>query len=160
VEGIAGEDGAKEFTLAQIKALPRVEMTTELCCIEGWSTVVHWTGARFADFMAKYPPITRDGDDPDVAKHPENLAKYVSLVTPDGGYFVGLDMQSALHPQTLLCYEMNGEPLTLEHGAPLRLVIPVKYGIKNIKRIGTITYTDDRPKDYWAEEGYDWYAGL
>ncbi len=63
------------------------------------------------------------------------------------------------HPQTLLCYEMNGEPLTLEHGAPLRLVTPVKYGIKNIKRIGTIRFTDKRPADFWAERGYDWYAG-
>ena len=50
-------------------------------------------------------------------------------------------------------------PLTPEHGAPLRLAIPLKYGIKNIKRIGTIRFTDARPADYWAERGYDWYAG-
>ncbi len=54
---------------------------------------------------------------------------------------------------------MNGEPLQPEHGAPLRLVIPVKYGIKSIKRIGSIHFTDKRPDDYWAERGYDWYAG-
>ena len=65
-----------------------------------------------------------------------------------------------MHPQTLLCYEMNGAPLTMQHGAPLRLAIPVKYGIKNIKRIGTITYSAGRPGDYWAEQGYDWYAGM
>jgi DMSO/TMAO reductase YedYZ molybdopterin-dependent catalytic subunit len=69
-------------------------------------------------------------------------------------------MKSALHPQTLLCYEMNGSPLEDEHGAPLRLVMPVKYGIKNIKRIGLIRYTNERPEDYWAEQGYDWFAGL
>ena len=69
------------------------------------------------------------------------------------------DMASALHPQTLLCYEMNGRPLTPAHGAPLRLVIPIKYGIKNLKQIGTIQFTDERPADYWAERGYDWYAG-
>ena len=68
-------------------------------------------------------------------------------------------MKSALHPQTLLAYEQNGKPLAEEHGAPLRLVIPVKYGIKNIKRIGKIEYTNERPADYWAEEGYDWFAG-
>jgi DMSO/TMAO reductase YedYZ molybdopterin-dependent catalytic subunit len=68
-------------------------------------------------------------------------------------------MASALHPQTLLCYEMGGQPLTPDHGAPLRLVIPVKYGIKNLKQIGTIRFTDHRPADYWAERGYDWYAG-
>jgi DMSO/TMAO reductase YedYZ molybdopterin-dependent catalytic subunit len=55
---------------------------------------------------------------------------------------------------------MNGANLTAGHGAPLRLVIPVKYGVKNIKRIGTIAYTNKRPQDYWANEGYDWYAGL
>ena len=65
-----------------------------------------------------------------------------------------------MHSQTLLCYEMNGAPLSMEHGAPLRLTIPVKYGIKNIKRIGRITYSAERPRDYWAEEGYDWYAGM
>jgi DMSO/TMAO reductase YedYZ molybdopterin-dependent catalytic subunit len=55
---------------------------------------------------------------------------------------------------------MNGQPLANEHGAPLRLVIPVKYGIKNIKRIGTIMFSDQPPNDYWAQEGYDYYAGL
>ena len=54
-------------------------------------------------------------------------------------------MKSAMHPQTLLAYEQNGKPLADEHGAPLRLVIPVKYGIKNIKRIGRIEYTNDKP---------------
>jgi DMSO/TMAO reductase YedYZ molybdopterin-dependent catalytic subunit len=81
------------------------------------------------------------------------------METPDGGYYIGLDRESALHPQTLLCYEMNGEPLTSDHGAPLRLVIPVKYGIKHIKRIGTIRFTRERPADYWAVQGYVWYAG-
>jgi DMSO/TMAO reductase YedYZ molybdopterin-dependent catalytic subunit len=54
---------------------------------------------------------------------------------------------------------MNDKPLDWHHGAPLRLAIPVKYGIKNIKRIGTIRYTNVRPADFWAERGYDWYAG-
>jgi DMSO/TMAO reductase YedYZ molybdopterin-dependent catalytic subunit len=54
---------------------------------------------------------------------------------------------------------MNGAPLPPLHGAPLRLAIPVKYGIKNIKRIGVIRLTDIRPADFWGERGYDWYAG-
>jgi hypothetical protein len=132
------------LTMADIKALPRTEMITELKCIEGWSTITHWAGARFADFVAKFKP---------------DAMKYVSLVTPDGGYYVGMDMQSMMHPQTLLCYEMNFAPLAIEHGAPLRLVTPMKYGIKNIKRIGRIEFTDARPKDFWAESGYDWYSG-
>jgi DMSO/TMAO reductase YedYZ molybdopterin-dependent catalytic subunit len=147
------------LTLDDIKRLPRVEMTTELKCIEGWSVVVNWAGARFSDFIRQYQPQTRNGNAPDTENHPENLAQYVSMVTPDGGYYVGLDMPSALHPQTLLCYEMNGQPLTMEHGAPLRLVTPTKYGIKQIKRIGRIAFVSERPADYWAERGYDWYAG-
>jgi hypothetical protein len=155
------QTGEKGITLGleDIKRLPRVEMVTELKCIEGWSQIVQWAGARMADFAAKYGPATMSGAPPDVQKTPEDLVRYVSLETPDDGYYVGLDMPSALHPQTLLCYEMNGQPLSPAHGAPLRLVIPVKYGIKNIKRIGTIRFTDQRPADFWAERGYDWYAG-
>ena len=141
-------EGAAEplmLTMDDIRALPVHEMITELRCIEGWSTIVQWKGARLADLMAKHPP----------AQRPE----YVALETPDRGYYVGLDLDSAIHPQTLLAYEMNGAPLPLLHGAPLRLAIPVKYGIKNIKRIGTIRYTNVRPADFWAERGYDWYAG-
>jgi hypothetical protein len=160
VSGLADEqDTELQLTLDQIKALPRVEMVTELRCIEGWSAVVQWAGARFAEFINAYRPATRSGRSPDPRRGPEDLVGYVSLETEDGSYYVGLDMESALHPQTLLCYEMNGKPLTEPHGAPLRLVIPVKYGIKNIKRIGTIRFTDRRPPDYWAERGYDWYAG-
>lgn len=148
-----------QFTLDDIRALPRVEMTTELKCIEGWSTVVTWAGARFADFVARYPLAMRPDRTTAAAMSPADLAPYVGISTPDGKYYVGLDMASALHPQTLLCYEMNGQPLTLAHGAPLRLVTPLKYGIKYIKRLGTIAFTDVRPADYWAEQGYDWDSG-
>ena len=155
-----GGGNAQEFTLDDIKALPRVELITELKCIEGWSIVVHWAGARFADFLAKYPLASRSGQPvKDIANPPADLAPYVSVVTPDEEYYVGLDMHSAIHPQTLLCYEINNEPLSLAHGAPLRLVTPLKYGIKHLKRIGTIAFADERPADYWAEMGYDWDSG-
>lgn len=91
------------LTLAEIKQLPRVEMVTQLKCIEGWSVIVRWAGARLADLIAKYPPSTRSGNDPDVMRRPDDLVGYVSLETPDSEYYVGLDMESALHPQTLLC---------------------------------------------------------
>jgi len=136
-----------KLTIEELKALPRHEEIIDFKCVEGWSTVTKFAGARLSDFTAKYAP----GSD---------KAACVAMTTPDGEYYVGLDMPSALHPQTLLAYEMNDAPLEAGHGAPLRLAIPVKYGIKNIKRIGTIAYTDARPKDYWAERGYDWYAGL
>lgn len=147
VEGY-GTGRAQEFTLADIQALPRVEMITELKCIEGWSTVVRWAGARFSDFLAQYPLAGTKGQ-----------PQFVGMRTPDEAYYVGLEMASALHPQTLLCYEMNGKPLTAAHGAPLRLVTPLKYGTKHLKRLGTIAFADTRPKDYWAELGYDWDSG-
>ena len=159
VGGLANRKDDLILTLDDIKQLPRTEMTTELKCIEGWSVVVNWAGVRFSDFAAKYLPKTRSGNAPDLLNRPEDLLKYVSLVTPDEEYYVGWDIQSILHPQTLLAYEMNGAPLTAEHGAPLRLASPTKYGIKQLKRIGRIEFTDERPKDYWAENDYDWYSG-
>lgn len=156
--GTLGE-ARRELSIEDLKALPRFEHVTELKCIEGWSTVVRWAGARLADLAATTGLASRGGKQYEAAHPPGDVYEYVSLATPDGGYYVGLDTPSAFHPQTLLCYEMNGQPLTAEHGAPVRLVIPVKYGIKNIKRIGSIRFTDNRPADYWAEQGYDWYAG-
>lgn len=150
----------ESFSIEQIKSLPRTEFTTELKCIEGWSTIVTWAGVRFSDFLAQFPLATRSGQPiADVDAPSSDTARYVGLMTPDEEYYVGLEMTSALHPQTLLCYEMNGQPLTLKHGAPLRLVTPLKYGIKHLKRIGTISFADERPADYWAEQGYDWNAG-
>ena len=159
IQGLASQDEPLTLDLDAIKKLPRAEMTAEFKCIEGWSVIVQWAGARFTDFMKAYPPRTRSGDDFSL-DHPEDLPPYVSMATPDEGYYVGLDMESLLHPQTLLCYDRNSAPLSQEHGAPLRLVIPVKYGVKNIKRIAAIRYSTLRPADYWAERGYDWYVGL
>ncbi|WP_222943963.1 molybdopterin-dependent oxidoreductase [Pedobacter sp. N36a] len=82
------------------------------------------------------------------------------MVTPDGEYYVGIDMESAMQPQTILCYEMNGKPLPMNQGYPLRLIISVKYGIKNLKRIGVLSFSESRPPDYCFERGYDYYAGL
>jgi DMSO/TMAO reductase YedYZ molybdopterin-dependent catalytic subunit len=141
----------RTFRLADLAGLPRVEMTTEFKCIEGWSQIVGWGGVRFADFADAYDLGRRAGGD----RHP-----YVSLATPDGAYYVGLDTPSALHPQTLLCDRMNGEPLSARHGGPLRLILTVKYGTKNIKWLSAVAFADDRPADFWAEHGYDWYGGL
>jgi thiosulfate reductase cytochrome b subunit/DMSO/TMAO reductase YedYZ molybdopterin-dependent catalytic subunit len=149
-----------KLTLAHLRALPQTETAELFKCIEGWSQPLAYRGVRFADFLAATGAGTRDGKPwtPDLP--PDALFAYVGLETPDGGYYVSLDMESALHPKTLLATEINGVPLSDEHGAPLRLVVPVKYGIKSLKRIGRIFFSDERPRDYWAEQGYDWYAGL
>ena len=125
--------------------IERSETSTELKCIEGWSEDMSFAGVKFSDFMNAFNLKSRP---------------YVGLVSSDGEYYVSIDLESMLHKQTLLAYEMNGLPLLPANGAPLRLIIPVKYGIKSLKRIGKIFFSDQRPPDYWAERGYDWYAGL
>ncbi len=134
--------------LEEIKALPKTDIIFDFKCIEGWSQVTHWAGVKFSDF-AKHYGLT-----------PQTQMSYTGLHTPDNKYYVGIDNQSMMHPQTLLCYEMNGAPLPMNQGAPLRLIIPVKYGVKHLKRIGTVFFSNQRPPDYWFEKGYDYYCGL
>ncbi len=137
-----------QVTLQDLKALPKTEIIYDFKCVEGWDQIQHWGGVKFSDFIKHY--------------NLEDQAKlnYVGFATPDEEYYVGIDMPSAMHPQTLLAYEVNEKPLPVEHGLPVRLIIPVKYGIKNLKRIGTISFSNQRPPDYWAEQGYDYYSGL
>lgn len=136
------------ISLDDLKALPKTDIVFDFKCVEGWDQIQHWGGVKFSDFVKHYQL--------------DDLSKkqYVGMETPDKKYYVGIDMPSAMHPQTLLAYEMNEKPIPLDHGAPLRLIIPVKYGIKNLKRIATISFSDTRPRDYWAELGYDYYSGL
>ncbi len=148
------------LTMADVRTLPHVEMVTEFKCIEGWSEIVHWGGARLRDFLAAFPPQKARDSKFGSTELATVFPKYVGLNTPDGQYYVGIEREVAIHPQTLLAYELNGQPLTPDHGAPLRLVTPLKYGIKQVKQIGRITYTDARPHDYWHELGYDYYVGL
>jgi len=147
---VFGPDGTQldELTLADIEALPFHEMTIEHKCIEGWSQITNWGGARFADFMDRYTDAI--GDDID----------HVEMATPDEEYYVSVDVPTLRHDQTLLAYRMLDQPLDLPHGAPLRLATPLKYGIKQIKRVGRIQFLTAKGADYWGERGYDWYAGL
>ncbi len=134
--------------LADIEALPRHEMTIEHKCIEGWAQVTNWGGARFSDFIELYADRMTDE------------ITDVYLETPDQDYYVTMDMATLRHPQTLLAYDMLGQPLDNDHGAPLRLATPLKYGIKQIKRIGLIQFRTDKARDYWGDRGYDDYVGL
>lgn len=136
------------ISIDDLKKLRKTEFAFEFKCIEGWSQISWWGGCRFSDFAQHYDLTA------------ETALDYVGLSTPDDQYYAGIDMASAMHPQTLLCYEMNGQPLPTRHGAPLRLIIPIKYGVKNLKRIGKMHFSNDRPRDYWFERGYDYYCGL
>jgi DMSO/TMAO reductase YedYZ molybdopterin-dependent catalytic subunit/thiosulfate reductase cytochrome b subunit len=137
-----------QIGLDELRQLPRTEIVYEFKCIEGWSQVSWWGGVKFSDFIQHFN------------LQPETAHDYVGLSTPDDQYYIGIDTPSALHPQTILAYEMNGQPLPTRHGAPLRLIIPVKYGVKNLKRVGKLFFSDTRPRDYWFERGYDYYCGL
>lgn len=139
----------------------RHDQVTRLVCVEGWSMIAGWGGLRFADFLEAYPPIPG-----------AKWARLDSSVNLDGAgnpdpYYVSLDLPTARHPQALLATHQNNAeqqmvPLTVEHGAPLRLIVPMKLGLKNIKAITKITYMVDEPKDYWSDEGrgYSHYDGL
>lgn len=138
----------KIVSIDEILSMQKSEVVTKFKCVEGWSSIVQAAGVKFSDFLQA---LSIDA---------EKLPNYCYLTTPDEDYYVGLDKKALLHPQTLLAWEMDGKPLLLENGAPLRLFIPTKYGIKNLKRVGLIRFQETRPTDYWYERGYDWYAGL
>jgi len=130
------------------------EQITRLVCVEGWSAITWWAGLRFDDLLRAHPPMSQ-------AKWAriESSVNLGPWGNPDP-YFVSLDLATARHSQTLLATHLNGRPLTVEHGAPLRLVAPVKLGLKNIKAITRISFTKDEPLDYWGVRGYSHYDGI
>jgi DMSO/TMAO reductase YedYZ molybdopterin-dependent catalytic subunit len=130
------------------------EQITRLVCVEGWSAIAWWSGLRFNDLLHAYPPISQ-----------ARWARVDSSVNLDENgnpdpYYASLDLATARHPQTLLATHFNGQPLTVDHGAPLRLLVPVKLGLKNVKAVTKITYSVAQPSDYWAERGYSRYDGI
>src|SRR5580700_10280330 len=130
------------------------EQITRLVCVEGWSAVAWWAGLRFDDLVRTYPPMSQ-----------AKWARVESSVNLDVSgnpdpYLMSLDLTTARHPQTLLVTHFNGQPLTVDHGAPLRLLVPMKLGLKNVKAVTRITYAAEEPRDYWAERGYSRYDGI
>jgi len=135
-----------EYSLAQIQALPRFRQNTRHVCVEGWDVIGRFGGARLSDFLKMIGA--------------DLTARYVYVECADD-YYESLDMATALHPQTLLCYEMYDQPLTREHGAPLRLSIPTKIGYKQAKYLTDLKVTTilDRA-GYWEDQGYSTFYGL
>jgi DMSO/TMAO reductase YedYZ molybdopterin-dependent catalytic subunit len=135
-----------EYTLAQVQALPRYRQNTRHVCVEGWDVIGRFGGARLSDFLQLI------GADP--------TAKFITVNCADD-YYESLDIATALHPQTLLCYEMYEQPLTRQHGAPLRLTIPTKIGYKQAKYLTglKVTHVLDRV-GYWEDQGYSWFYGM
>src|SRR4051812_30937298 len=146
---------AERFAIGDLLSrFPRRDQVTRLCCVEGWSAVAWWGGLPFAELLKAYPPAAG-----------ARWAKIDSAVNLDGRgnpdpYYVSIDLATARHPQSLLATHFSGRPLGVDHGAPLRLVVPMKLGLKNIKAITSIAYTAEEPPDYWNERGYSRYDGL
>ena len=155
--GLSGLHAGREEHLPLGELLHRIphrEQVTRLVCVEGWSAVAWWGGIRFADLLAAFPPAPgarwaamRSSVSLDARGRPEP-------------YYVSIDLDTARHPQTLLATHQDGRPLSLAHGAPMRLLAPMKLGLKNIKALTDIAYTVDEPPDYWNEQGYSRYDGL
>ena len=154
VEGLASGLSVSLDILSLLTHFKAHEQITRLVCVEGWSAIAWWSGLKFAELLRAYPPMPQ-----------ARWARVDSSVNlgSDGNpdpYYASLDLATARHPQTLLATHYNGKPLAVDHGAPLRLLVPVKLGLKNVKAITKITYTAEEPKDYWAERGYSYYDGI
>jgi DMSO/TMAO reductase YedYZ molybdopterin-dependent catalytic subunit len=135
-----------EYKLAQIQSLPPIRQNTRHICVEGWDVIGRFGGARLSDFLQMIGADTS--------------ARFISVECADD-YYESLDMATAMHPQTLLCYEMYDRPLTREHGAPLRLQIPTKIGYKQAKYLTDLKVTNvlDRV-GYWEDQGYSSFYGI
>ena len=136
-----------QYTLSDLRALPKVTQNTRHLCIEGWDVIGNFGGAPVGSFL------DRVGAAPD--------ARFLEVRCEDD-YYESIDLASVRHPQSLLCYEMYGAPLTPEHGAPLRLVMPTKLGYKQAKYIVGLKVTNvlSARRGYWEDQGYPWHGGL
>jgi DMSO/TMAO reductase YedYZ molybdopterin-dependent catalytic subunit len=134
------------FSLEQLKRMPQTSMRIRHHCVEGWSAVAEWHGVQVRE-IAKMVGASRD-------------ARYVEFRSFDEDYFSSWDIESSLHPQTILAYGMNGHPLEAGHGAPIRLYSPVKLGYKSVKYLTEVNFLPTRTGGYWEDQGYDWYAGV
>jgi DMSO/TMAO reductase YedYZ molybdopterin-dependent catalytic subunit len=132
------------WSLPMLRGLRQESQITRLICVEGWRTIGQWSGVRLADFLARIGADT--------------TCKYVSLKCADG-YYSSVDMESALHPQTILALDFLGTPLTAPFGAPVRLRIPTKLGFKNPKSITYLGVGNVYTGGYWEDQGYNWFSG-
>lgn len=134
-----------QLTLKDIEGMKYVTHRVNHYCVEGWTAVTEWRGVRLSD-IARAAGVTDD-------------AQYVDFQSFDSGYHESWDMESAMHPQTLLTYALEGHYLGVAHGAPVRVHSPVKLGYKNVKYLTKVVFMPNRNGGYWSDRGYEWYAG-
>ena len=150
-----------ELTLADLRAQPSRTQITRHDCVEGWSSIGKWTGAKLA------PLLDRAGLKPEARYLVFHCFDTLDPNDPRGGkYYESIDLIDAFHPQTILAYDMNDRPLPVPHGAPLRLRVERQLGYKHAKYIHRIEAVADfahlgRGKGgFWEDRGYEWYAGI
>jgi DMSO/TMAO reductase YedYZ molybdopterin-dependent catalytic subunit len=134
------------LTLEALQRLPATRTRVRHHCVEGWSAVASWDGVRLAE-VARLAGV-------------DARARYVEFRSFEPGYFSSWDLESALHPQTILAYGMNGDPLATEYGAPLRLYSAVKLGYKMVKYLAEVNFLPVRTGGYWEDQGYEWFGGV
>jgi DMSO/TMAO reductase YedYZ molybdopterin-dependent catalytic subunit len=152
-----------EYSLAQLRAMPSRTQITRHDCVEGWSCIGEWKGVPLAALLAAARPLPgarfvvfRCFDSMDDA----------SPTAPDSRYYESIDFDDAQHPQTILAYELNGQPLPVSNGAPLRLRVERQLGYKHAKYVRAIELVESFAAirggkgGYWEDEGYEWYAGI
>lgn len=144
VSGLVRQPG--QYRVADLQRLPVISENVRHVCVEGWDFIANFAGARISDFLGMV-----GGD---------TSARFLYVECADG-YYESLDMATALHPQSLLCYQMYGQPLQREHGAPLRLYLPTKIGYKSAKYLTALSVTNVlQHRGYWEDQGYDWFYSL
>ena len=150
IDGMVHEPAS--FSIADLKSCPSRSHITEIACEEGWSYIAEWIGVPLSHVLNL------------VGAHPQ--AKYIVYVSMEPDTWDSIDMADALHPQTFLCYGMNGGELPVPHGGPLRIRLPRQIGYKNIKFINRLTLTDNLKTfgkgcgSAACEAGYAWYTGI
>ena len=131
-----------ELSYDELRALPQASQVSVFHCVTGWTVNgVHWRGVRFQDLLAKARPL------PDA-----HALQFISAEVPYVDY---LTLKQAMLPDVLLAWEMDGQPLKQEHGAPVRVVIPDMYGYKNVKWVAEINLVSAAESGYWEVRGYD-----
>ncbi|MCY7273138.1 MAG: molybdopterin-dependent oxidoreductase [Phormidesmis sp. CAN_BIN44] len=136
-----------QLGVKELYKLPLTSVVMRHVCVEGWAAIVQWGGVRLRDLIQ--------------LAQPKETVRYVYFQSADG-YYESWDLRSCLHPQTLMAYQKNGEPLPIENGAPLRLAAPIKLGYKHSKWVTRIMLTSNLlpQRGYWEDRGYEWFAGL
>jgi len=135
-----------KLSLNDLSSLPRTGYRLDHFCVEGWTAIAVRTGVRLSD-LARVA-----GADPN--------ARYVDFQSFDDNYHESWDIESAMHPQTLIVYAQDGHFLNAAWGAPARVYSPVKLGYKNTKYLTKIMFMPERNGGYWSDRGYEWYGGV